>query len=106
MLHIFKCIYIYFILQAVIEADTHVSIILLICSIVESFYILNDVILEKSTSQAKVFFPLSLNTIFVFSIYNNQKMIPSSTYFLTKFANLYGSHSGQSRRKYRKIGIP
>ena len=32
-------------------------------------------------------------------------MIPSSTYFLTKFANLYGSHSGQSRRKYRKLAF-
>ena len=53
--HIQVYIYIYYILQAEIEADTHVSIILLICSIVESFYILHDVILEKSTSQAKVF---------------------------------------------------
>ena len=37
--HIQVYIYIYYILQAEIEADTHVSIILLICSIVESFII-------------------------------------------------------------------
>ena len=80
MLHIFKCIHINFILQAEIEADTHVSIMLLIRCIVESFHILHNVILEKGTNQAKVFssklsnvFPLSINTIFVFKIYNNQK---------------------------------
>ena len=48
--HIFKCIHIYFILQAEIEADTHVSIILLIRCIVESFHILHNVILEKGTN--------------------------------------------------------
>ena len=55
MLHIFKCIHIYFIQQAEIEADTHVSIILLIRCIVESFLILHNVNLEIGTNEAKVF---------------------------------------------------